>query len=201
MRRLGTPLAVVLFFGCASDKQTDAPNDAPRGQRRMGDEQQPAAAPAAAPAPAEPQTVVATQTAKPVEQAKPPEKEKRDYSAELRAALGSPVHCLKPRSGSDVPKEIVIDVDATVVELGLVTRAYVRSSQLDDTEIECVQRQLATLRLRAPIEGAPRNVPATIKLELQPAQNPAPAPANAYGEGSEPPPPGDGTTAPAPPAQ
>jgi hypothetical protein len=68
-----------------------------------------------------------------------------------------------------VPSQISIAVDATVVESGLVTRAYASSSQLDAEELKCIEQRLSTLRMRAPIEAAPRGIRATIELALQPS--------------------------------
>jgi hypothetical protein len=166
-------LVLALLCACASDKQTDAPNTATRGSRHSAEEEQAAAIAPAQQAPTE-APIPAEQIAKPAEEAKAAEKEKRDFSAELLAAVGSPVQCLKPRTaGPDVPSQISIAIDATVVETGLVTRAYASSSQLDAEELKCVEQRLSTLRMRAPIEDAPRSIRATIELALQP---PAPAP-------------------------
>jgi hypothetical protein len=182
-------LALTWLLSCASDKLTDAPSTAPRGQRHRAQTEEGAAVAPAAEALAE-QPVEQPAVEKPAEAA-PAEKKKeeeRDYSGELRAAIGSPVDCLKPRAaGPDVPTQLSIVVDATVMETGLVTRSYASSSQLDAEELKCVEQRLATLRLRAPIEAAPRSIRATIELTLQPPpQKPADAgPSGAYGRANE----------------
>jgi hypothetical protein len=187
MTRVGSAIVLTLLFACASDKQTDAPNTAPRGSRHRAHGEQGAAVAPGEEQPA--QEPIAEQAVAKAADAKPPEKEKRDYGAELLAAVGSPVDCLKPRTaGPDVPGRISIVVDATVTETGLVTRGYASSSQLDAEELKCVEQRLATLRMRGPIEDAPRSVRATVELALQPpATKPDAAEARgAYGGTNEP---------------
>lgn len=113
---------------------------------------------------------------KPVLAEKPaePEKEKRDLSRELRAAVGMPTDCLRPRTGADVPPKVVVDVEAHLVESGLVTRAYVRASQLEPAELECLQKRVAAVRLAPPIEESPRAVNASLEFKFA-----APAPPKA----------------------
>lgn len=95
-----------------------------------------------------------------------PEKEKRDLSRDLRAAVGTPTACLRPRTGADVPPKVVVDVEAHLVETGLVTRAYVRSSQLEEAELECLQKRVAAVRLAPPIEESPRAVTTSIEFKF-----------------------------------
>ena len=186
MSRDAALLAVALLVGCASDERTQAPNDAPRGVRH----QLPIAEGAAPPPPAQaalPRPAASPKRAEPAheEEETEAEKEERDYSAELLAAVGTPVHCLKQRVKSpDVPSEIRIDINATVVEVGLVTRAYVRSSHLDDEELKCVEEHVSRLRMRGPIEEAPRSISTTFVVELKPAAAPA-APAAPASDGDE----------------
>jgi hypothetical protein len=172
MTQRGATLAVVLLCACASDKQTDGPSNASRGPRhRVATEEVAAAEKVAA---LEPWDPYAGKQAKPAEEAKKVAEDERDYGAELLAALGTPVNCLKTRVGSDAPTEIRISLEASVVETGIVTRSDASSAQLDDGEIACVRGRLGGLRLRAPVSGAPRSVRATLELKRQaPAAKPA----------------------------
>jgi hypothetical protein len=104
--------------------------------------------------------------------AAPEEEEKRDLGKELLAAVGSPTNCLRSRTGSDAPQSISIALEAVVVESGMVTRAYARSSALDAEEAECVRKRVAALSLRGPIEEAPRTVTATLEFKQKPAGKP-----------------------------
>ena len=167
-------LAAMLVCACASDKQTDGPSKRSRGPRYSVPVEEAAAQPSpAAPQPWDP--FGASQAAKPADEATKKTPDERDYGAELLAAIGSPVQCLKTRIGPDAPSAIAISLEATVVETGIVTRNQATSAQLDESEIKCVQARLAGLRLRAPIPDAPRTVRATLELNQQaPAAKRAP---------------------------
>lgn len=101
------------------------------------------------------------------------EPEPRDYGAELLQAMGSPIACLAPRKGSAAPTQLRIDLDAYVMPSGGVGRAYARSAELDATELDCLRRRVEALRLETPIEGAPREVHASIQLALKAAESQA----------------------------
>lgn len=101
------------------------------------------------------------------------EEKKRDLGQELLAAIGSPTDCLRPRTGPDVPASISVALEAVVVESGMVTRAYARSSALAPEENECVRKRLAGVSLRGPIEEAPRSVTATLEFKQKSAEKPA----------------------------
>ncbi len=175
MKRGSATLAAVLVVcACASDKQTDGPSRNPRGARQGAPVEEVAAQPkAAAPQPWDP--FGATPAAEPAAEVEKKAPDERDYAAELLAAIGSPVQCLRTRVGPDVPSAIAISLEATVVETGIVTRNQVTSAQLDASEIKCVAARLAALRLRAPIPDAPRTVRATLELKQAPAAKPAAA--------------------------
>jgi hypothetical protein len=174
MTRRGATFAIVFLAGCASDKQTDAPGTAPRGPRhRVPTEEVAAPQRVAEPEPWDPYG--GTQANKPAPAIKKVAAEdERDYGAELLSAIGSPVNCLKSRIGKEAPTEIQISLQANVVETGVVTRGYAHSTQLEDAELECVQARLGSLRLRAPIPGAPRTVNATLELKQPPSAKPGP---------------------------
>jgi len=148
-----------------------APSPRPaRGVSRVAPtERPPAKAPVAAPAPEPfrwPEETKAAKADIPSE-ATPPDAGTRDYGAELRAALGDPSGCLTARTGPDIPKQISIDVEAYVMATGNISRSYVRSPQLVAEELECIRRRLEPLRLRPPIDDAPRSVRATLTLALE----------------------------------
>jgi hypothetical protein len=113
-------------------------------------------------------------TAAPEEEKKKDDAPPRDYSAELLAALGAPVECLHERSGPDAPSELRMDVQVYLLESGFVSRAYVRSPQLDEPELQCLTKRASALRLTAPVEAAPRAVNATLTMTMQRVEKPAP---------------------------
>ncbi|HMI94396.1 MAG TPA: hypothetical protein VK509_23650 [Polyangiales bacterium] len=92
----------------------------------------------------------------------------RDYSGELKGLVGSPGGCLKPRVGARAPREITVTVEAVVMETGMISRAYARSSELDDEELACIRARLATARMQPAVEEAPRSVSTSVSLILQP---------------------------------
>ena len=99
-----------------------------------------------------------------------PDKDKRDYGAELAERFGSPLSCMKPKRGDDVPTRINISLTAKVMPSGAITRGSASSSALDSDELKCVERLLLSRSLAQPIEDAPRTVTATVRLQMkQPA--------------------------------
>lgn len=181
MRRVFAPLILCLVIangpsGCGWGDADQSENTRGRGLLRRGE---PKAAPAPARAPAtstnpfppgaaEPRgsnPVAAAQEPKP----EAPEPEKRDFGKELLSAVGTPTQCLHPRVGPDAPASIQIELEAHLIDTGMVTRAYARSSVLDSEELECVRKRVAALRLRGPIEEAPRSVSATLEFKLKTA--------------------------------
>jgi len=96
------------------------------------------------------------------------EKPKRDYSAELLSAMGSPTDCLAPREAADnVPSEISVELEGFFLETGSMSRGYARSPQLDASELDCMRRRLEAVHLQPPIEGAPRAITTSLKLTLK----------------------------------
>jgi hypothetical protein len=137
-----------------------------------------AAAPLPPPEFAAPTTGTTTGTQTGEGKAKPPTEEEdkpaeRDLSAELLSAIGSPLDCLKTRSGDSAPSSINVQFDVTVLDTGLVTRAYAHSSQLDPEELQCMTKRASALQLRAPIDQAPRNISTTLQLTVKSPENPA----------------------------
>ncbi len=86
----------------------------------------------------------------------------RDLPAELRERVGDPSSCLNDLD--ELPGEVTISVEATVVGTGVITRSYASGGGLPDQALGCVRRRLDGARLRAPIEGAPRTVRTTLVL-------------------------------------
>jgi len=187
MIRQATALCALWLCACGGGTPSDAvPSRSTRGAFRTqeGDPAQVAAPNPASTTPTaiSPSVAPAQAAAAPVvppRDAKKEEEKPRDYSAELLAALGTPTDCLKPRSAADAPSEISISLEAHLVEIGMVTRAYARSSQLDKDELACVQQRLGGLRFRAPVDGTPRAVGATLTLQLKKADPKAQAPSAA----------------------
>jgi hypothetical protein len=106
-------------------------------------------------------------TAQQSAEAEKPKAQERDYPAELLSAVGMPSACFKPRSGPNVPPEILVQLQAHVTEAGVITRAYASSAQLEEAELDCIRKRVGTLRLRAPVEAAPRSISATLELKLK----------------------------------
>jgi hypothetical protein len=163
-------LWAVSSLACTGGEPASAP-EPPRGVARSTAPPEPPAPPASAPAASDapfqwPNEPPASAPAQPAE---PPAKAQRDYAAELLAALGDPTSCLKPRTGRDAPTEIIVELEAHVVGAGSVSRSYVRSTQLDADETECVRKRTSSLRLRTPIDDAPRTVRATLRLAMKSA--------------------------------
>jgi len=184
MIRAAAALCALWLCACGGGGPSDAaPARSTRGAFRAQDGDP---APVAAPSPTSttptaisPSAAPAQAAAAPVaapKDAKKEEEKPRDYSAELLTALGTPTDCLKPRSAADAPSEISISLEAHLVDIGMVTRAYAQSSQLDKDELACVQERLGGLRFRAPVDGAPRTVGATLTLQLKKAEPKVQAP-------------------------
>lgn len=124
------------------------------------------------PKPIDPNAIAAEGEAQAEAEGPPP----RDYSSELKALIGSPSGCLKERVGATAPREISVTVEAVVMETGLISRAYARSSELDDEELACIRARLGSARMGPDVEQAPRSVTTTLTMVLQPAPaRPAPA--------------------------
>jgi hypothetical protein len=178
MRRTRALLLVLFPLAACSSGGTPAdetPKERPRGLVEASDRPQVAlpAKNAAAPAAAEADEPVAAEAVPgAAEEEKKDEAPPRDYGAELLAALGAPIDCLRPRTDADAPSELRIDVQAYLLETGFVSRAYVRAPSLDASEVQCLTKRASALRLAAPIEQAPRSVATTLTLTMKAAENP-----------------------------
>lgn len=162
----------LLAPACSAGSDPDAPSRRRRGILSGPPVAAPEARPAAAPPPLAPTPPPPRPPPPPAAPAAAPaeEPEPRDYAAELLQGLGSPIDCLAPRAGSVAPPKLRIDFDAYVMPSGGVGRAYARSADLEASELACLRRRVEGLRLAPPIEGAPREVHASLQLELKPAE-------------------------------
>jgi hypothetical protein len=122
-----------------------------------------------APAPLIPQEILELEPRAADDEAKAEEEEEpeRDYSAELRNAFGSPLGCLRQRTAAEAPSELAIELSATVMTGGNISRSDVSSAQLEAEELRCLESQLETRRLPGEVEDAPRSVQATITLQMK----------------------------------
>lgn len=100
----------------------------------------------------------------------------RDLSAELSTMLGAPVPCVDYAAVASGGGRLTIGLSAYVVPSGRITRATVRAPGQPSEAVRCLEKRLSSASFRGPVEGAPREVSATVPLEVvsQPAQ-PAPA--------------------------
>jgi hypothetical protein len=162
------PLLWALACGYGTADPTAPSPPPPRGLPRATSTDRPPPKPAAVPSP-EPfrwlDESKAPKPAAPVEAS--PDAGKRDYEAELRAALGDPSSCLAARTDAGAKGEIRIDVEAYVMAHGNISRGYVRAPQLAAEELECIRKRITPLRLRPPIEDAPRAVRTTLRLAVE----------------------------------
>jgi hypothetical protein len=167
------PLLCAIWLACGSEGGgEEVRNPARRGRTHPVDvETAPAASGARNDKPAADKPEPGTEEPAAREEAKPEEEEEkvvRDLDAELQEAFGSPLGCLKQRlAGTDAPTAISISLEVNVLENGMVTRSEASSAQLDDEEMRCVRQRLSALRLRAPVEDAPRSARTTVELALK----------------------------------
>ena len=121
-------------------------------------------------------------TAPAAEAAEAAQKEQpRDYAAELVGAMSGTESCVQPRPASaSLPPELMLSLEAMVLESGTVISGTARASLLTPEELECVKRRLESTRLADHVKDAPLRVSGTLKLTFRqapPAQNAAiPAP-------------------------
>jgi len=105
------------------------------------------------------------------------EEKPRDYPAELLSAARGAESCVQPRVASAaLPAEVLISLEALVLETGTIVTGAARAPVLTPEELECVKRRLESTRLPENVKDAPRRVNATLKLTFK-AEQPAAAPA------------------------
>lgn len=105
------------------------------------------------------------------------EKEKRDLSAELKAALGEPIDCLDLSKLPPTGGTITLQVGAYVGPSGRISRASVSAAGQPSSTVACVEKRTLAIKMRDPIDDAPLLVNTTIEFELARAPTPAaPAP-------------------------
>jgi hypothetical protein len=170
-----------VLTGCGGEGPGDPQASAPSSTRGPPDRTQPAAAteeiaPQVAPAQA-PTTQPVAAPEPPAAAAAPPAEEapKRDFGAELSAAVGDLSKCVEPRTASDTTAagaKLSIALEVVVTESGIVTRSSVRAPGLDPGELDCVRERLSRVRVRSPVEEAPRTIRADVSLTLQATAQP-----------------------------
>jgi hypothetical protein len=108
----------------------------------------------------------------PASSADPEAPARRDLEEELRGAYHLPHDCFTFARVSEMGESITLRVTVTVMPSGRVTEGSVRGSGLTDAETECLERAALDVRLRAPVDGAPRTVSASIEfaIETRPAE-------------------------------
>jgi hypothetical protein len=91
----------------------------------------------------------------------------RDLSAELRAQAGDVSSCI-PVAEVAGRAQLTVELDATVIESGAISRLAVRGAGLSPEAIACIRARLERARLPGSIPDAPRSVQARIVLDRQP---------------------------------
>jgi hypothetical protein len=104
----------------------------------------------------------------------------RDLATELRALAGDVTGCI-PAAEVAGRAQITVDLEATVVESGTLSRLSVRGAGLSPQAADCIRARLEFARLVPPVPGAPRSVQTRIVLDRQPAPAAANAPDSAGG--------------------
>ncbi len=93
----------------------------------------------------------------------------RDLDAELRGHAGDVASCVPAAEIAALPPQVAIDLEATIVESGIVSRAAARSATLSPAAVACVRARIDAARFLAPVPGAPRTASTRIALDRQPA--------------------------------
>lgn len=96
----------------------------------------------------------------------------RDLPSELIALLGQPASCLDLAAIAAAGGRTTISITAQVMPSGRVTRASASApNQLGDA-LRCLEDRATAKSFRGPVPGAPREVTATIPIEVvaQPGQ-------------------------------
>lgn len=99
----------------------------------------------------------------------------RDLSAELAAAFGDPSSCIPREALADLPDTLRADVEVYVTANGVVSRASASGPGFPPSASPCLVARARAVRLRAPIDGAPRAIRASVTINRPPAP-PAQAP-------------------------
>jgi hypothetical protein len=90
----------------------------------------------------------------------------RNLGAELVTAVGSPAGCIDLATARSLHGRLTIQVSATVMPTGSITRASASGSGLPPAALDCVEARALAARLAAPIEGAPRGISGTLEYEV-----------------------------------
>ncbi len=95
------------------------------------------------------------------------EKAERDLAAELKAAIGIPVDCVRDFSAPR-PTKIRINVAATVRPTGMVITPSVYGSGLSMAARECLERRVETVVLPALEEPISKTVATVVEVDYEP---------------------------------
>jgi hypothetical protein len=107
----------------------------------------------------------------------------RDLGAELRAALGTPLDCIRDYRPAG-PKTIRVDVRGVVRPTGMIIEPSAAGAGLSRNDVQCIEERIEAVVL-APLTGTgSRKVSTTLELEYTPPE------VDSY-EVAPPPPPAD----------
>ena len=95
------------------------------------------------------------------------EGDERDLSAELKAAIGMPIDCVRDFTAPR-PTKIRVSISATVRPTGMLIMPAAYGSGLSLAARECVERRVATVVLPALEEPVSQNVSTVIEINYEP---------------------------------
>ena len=163
-RALACCFVAVLAFGC---KSSEAPV---RGANEGSD---PVPSPTAETAPdapveaQEPEALVADVAQTAEAPAEPVEAPKRDLSAELKAAIGTPSQCVADFS-APTPTTLRISVSAIVRPSGMIIMPSAYGSGLSDAGRKCIERRVGAVVLKPLDQPDSENVSTILEVEYAP---------------------------------
>ena len=163
-RALTWCFAAVLAFGC---KSSEAPV---RGTTEGLDPVQSPTAETTPEAPVEalePEESVANAAETAEAPAEPVEVPKRDLSAELKAAIGTPKECVADFS-APTPTTLRISVSAIVRPSGMIIMPSAYGSGLSDAGRKCIERRVGAVVLKPLDEPGSANVSTTVEVDYAP---------------------------------
>ncbi len=97
----------------------------------------------------------------------PDETPERDLEAELSAAVGIPIDCVRDFSAPR-PTKIRVNVSATVRPTGMIIMPSAYASGISITARECIERRVGTVVLAALDEPVSQSVSTLIEIDYEP---------------------------------
>jgi hypothetical protein len=94
------------------------------------------------------------------------EPEGRNYVAELATAVGSPAACIDTAIARTMHGRLSIQITATVMASGGVTRATASGGSLPESVVTCMQARALAARIAGPVEDAPRTISTTLTFDV-----------------------------------